>query len=285
MSKPITMNDLFNRYAKECIPKLAPRSQRDYSSIMVTLRQSFGHFAPADVKPRHIVAFLDVDKGKVRRNRMVTILSTVFKKAMCKWCIEDDLRNPCVGVERHETSPRTRYVTDEEYAAFRSMVPKVVQNAMDLALLTGQRQGDLVDLKWSQVKALGLKRDKWRLELQQGKTGKKLSIEITPALEAVLKRCRQHRVGKKNVWIPGEFVLQTRHDEGYTHDGFRAMWQRWQRVYARRGGKRFHFHDLRAKSASDAGSIEDAYARLGHISIAMTRRVYDRGVRHVKPLK
>ena len=45
------------------------------------------------------------------------------------------------------------------------------------------------------------------------------------------------------------------------------------------------FHDLRAKSVSDSGSIQEAFERAGHTSMAMTRGTYDRGIRKVTPLK
>jgi integrase len=57
------------------------------------------------------------------------------------------------------------------------------------------------------------------------------------------------------------------------------------RRHKKAGGVRFTFHDIRGKSATDSASLNDAYERLGHTSIAMTRRVYDRGTRKVTPLR
>src|SRR6202012_4590249 len=116
-----TMNDLFSRYEEECIPELQPRSQRDYRGILVYLRETFGRFEPREVTPRMVVDFLNVKKGRIHRNRMVTILSTVFNKAICRWCIEEELRNPCIGVERWPTKPRSRYITNEEFDGFRTI--------------------------------------------------------------------------------------------------------------------------------------------------------------------
>src|ERR1700748_2275008 len=105
----ITMNGLFDRYIEECIPELQPRSQRDYLGIMQMLRKICGEMRPAAVTPRMVVDFLQVTKGRIHRNRMVTILSTVFKKAIGKWCLELDLTNPCSVIERWPTKPRDRY--------------------------------------------------------------------------------------------------------------------------------------------------------------------------------
>jgi integrase len=267
-----TMNELFAKYEAECIPELEPRSQRDYRGILETLRHTFGHLQPSEVKPRHVVDFLDVKKGRIHRNRMVTILSTVFKKAIGKWCIQDDLRNPCTGVERWPTKPRQRYITDQEFDAFRATTCAQVQIAMDLALLTGQRQGDIVGLKWSQITKDML------IEIDQGKTGKKLAIVVSPAIEQVLDRA----------WLTGprgDYVLRTKWGRRYTDDGFRAMWQRSMRKWMRAGNENFHYHDIRAKSISDNKSLDDAYLLAGHIDIKMTRRTYDRNRRVVQPLR
>lgn len=274
------MNDLFDRYEKECVPDLQWRSQRDYLSILVVLRRTFGHLTPREVTPRMIVDFLEVKTGRVHRNRMVTILSTVFKKAICKWCIEDELRNPCTGVERWPMKPRSRYVTDVEFAAFRATVRPQVQMAMDLALFTGQRQGDIIGLRWERVKTDNLPRAKWHIEVDQSKTGRKLAIAISPAIEAVLDRAWL----AKPHW-PREYVIRTKWGKAYTGDGFRAMWQRYMRAWMKAGNENFHFHDLRAKAVSDNESLEGAYLLAGHTDSKMTRKVYDRSRRLVQPLR
>lgn len=275
MTPEITMNDLFDKYTIECIPNLQPRSQRDYRSIIKILRGPFGPKLPREVKPRNVVDFINVPKGRIHRNRMVTILSTVFKKAIGKWCIEDDLRNPCTGVERWPTKPRDRYVTTEEFDAFRATTRPQVQIAMDLALLTGQRQGDLINLKWSQIKNRG---GKDYIEIDQGKTGKKLAIFISPAVEEILNRAWQTS-------LKGEYVIRTKWGRKYSEDGFRAMWQRYCRAWEKLGNPRFHFHDIRAKSISDNPNFDAAYLLSGHIDPKMTRGVYDRNRRDVQPLR
>src|SRR6202012_5852660 len=121
--------------------------------------------------------------------------------------------NPCQHVVRHDSHPRTRYVTDEEFHAVRGIAPPAVQIGMDLALLTGQRQGDLLDLMWDQV-------EDDHIRLTQSKTGKALGIRITPALVDVLTRARQ----RAPMW-PRQFVIRTRTGEPFTHEGFRAAWQ------------------------------------------------------------
>ena len=266
-----TLQDLFDRYTAEVLPTLEPRTQKDYRRHLQVLGAVFGHMRPDDVTPKDVGKFLDVSKGKIQRNRIVAVLSAVYSKAVGRWYDAD--RNPCKDVERNPTKPRDRNVTDAEFNALYALASVRVQIAMDLALLTGQRQGDLLRLEWSKVTPEGI-------EFRQGKTGKRLLVSMSPALEAVLQRARSLLPH-----LPRAYVLRQRSGQPYTENGFRAVWQRTMRKYAKGGGVRFTFHDLRAKSGTDSETIQKAYERLGHSSMSMTRRVYDRGVRKVDPLR
>lgn len=226
-----------------------------------------------DLRPKDFGPFLDVPKGKIQRNRQLAVLSCAFSEAVGRWYWIE--RNVLKDVRRNPSQPRSRYVTDAEFEACKAIAPLRVRLAMDLALLTGQRQGDIITMTWAQVQDIGI-------VVEQAKTGKKLAIEITPALEAVLDKCWMIKGGGNE---GSDHVLPTRTGKPYTSEGFRACWQRTINAYVRSGGKRFTFHDLRAKSASDSETIDAAYQRLGHTSMSMTRRAYDRGVRKVKPLR
>lgn len=65
------------------------------------------------------------------------------------------------------------------------------------------------------------------------------------------------------------------------------MWQRFMdRVLTETKVKeRFTEHDLRAKCASDVGSLEHARALLAHAVSRLTQRVYRRKPERVKPLR
>jgi integrase len=273
-----TMNEVFDRYERECVPKLAPRTQGDYARHLKILREYFGNRVPSEIRPRDVGRFLDVSKGKQHRNKQVAVLSAVFSKAMGKWYVDGVDSNPCRNVERHESFPRTRYVTDEEFLAVHAIAPFTVKLMMDLALLTGQRQGDLLDLTWEQV---------WPeyIDITQGKTGKHLGIRITEALCKALLTAR-----RRPPMMPRWFVVRTRTGEPYTHEGFRALWQRVMADALERGviKTRFTFHDLRAKCASDkaaTGNMKQVSELLGHEDIELTKRVYCRNIIFVDPLR
>jgi integrase len=266
-----TLNDCFDRYERDVIPTLQPRTQKDYRRHLLILRKEFGHRHPDDMEAKDIGLFLAVSKGKIQRNRVVAVLSAVYTNAVGRWFVAK--HNPCMKVVRNESKPRDRQVLDHEYAGMYACAGPRLRVAMDLALLTGQRQGDLLKMKWKDVTPEG-----WTM--RQGKTGKRLMITMSPALQEVLERARAFLPH-----LPREYVLRNRKGKPYTENGFRAIWQAAMRRYVKKGGERFTFHDLRGKSATDASSLNDAYERLGHTNIAMTRGVYDRGVRKVSPLR
>ncbi len=240
----MVMNELLDRYVAEHVPTLTPRVQRDYGSIMVYLRASFGQMQAQDVKPGHIREFLDVEKGRVHRNRMVMILSHMFGKAITDWRI-DDVVNPCANIKRWPTTPRNRVVTDEELHTFRSDCPVPVQLAMDLASLTPLGQKEILGLMWQQVNMAGA-RTEWVINPD----GKRAPIPITPHLATVLIRARSMKPES-----PRQYVIRTKYGDRFTEDGFRAKWQRHMGKHVKAGRPRFNFLDLQQKGSSDSASL------------------------------
>lgn len=264
-----TLSDCFDRYLQEVLPSLAPRTQKDYRRHIAKLRATFGHMRPDELIPRDIGRFLDRLKGKIQANRQVAVLSAIYSKMVGRWyCAE---KNPCLHVERNPSKKRTRYVTDAEYEAVYRLASPRVQIMMELALRTYQRQGDLLTLKWEQVTPEGVL-------FRQSKTGKRLRVKRAPKLDLALERAR-----KLLPHLPREYVVRTRKGGPYTSEGFRACWQRLMKRAMRSGAlpERFTFHDLRAKAVSDTKEIQKAFEGAGHTNMAMTRGVYDRGIRDV----
>lgn len=266
--------ELLDKYHREVVPKLGERTQYDYAWHIARLKKHFGHIDVKALRPQDVGQFLDHPTGKISRNRTIAVLSACYTKAVGRWWLADV--NPCLKVERNETHARTRYITDAEFEVMRSLSPDRIRTIMEAALLTGQRQGDLLDLRWSQCGPDGV-------FFQQGKTGKKLIVDLTPALKEVLVRARRQHPW----WSPCEFVFRNTDSTRYTSEGFRANWQRYMRIALQRGllKLRYTFHDIRAKCVSDTKDLQDAMNRAGHTSMAMTRGVYDRAARRVPALR
>jgi integrase len=264
-----TVSEILDRFQRDYVPSLSPRTQKDYARHCRDLKRHFGHFIADDLKPRDFREFMDVRRGKIQRNKQLAVLSCAYSEAVGRWYMCD--RNPCRDVKRHPSRPRDREVTDAEFEGFMATVPFRMRLAMQLSVATGQRQGDILSLRWDQVDKLALK-----IRFKQAKTGKRLAVRITPYMRDLLVQCME-------MAPDGPYVIRRRDGDRYTSDGFRAIWQRYQRRWAKAGNERFTYHDLRARAAAKCRSIEEAMLLLGHQNISMTRRVYDRAERVVDP--
>lgn len=268
-----TVADYLDRYEREIVPTLAERTQKDYHKYLRTLREEFGHLHPDDVRPKDVGRFMDVPKGRIHRARIVAVLSAAYGFMVGSWYVAE--RNPCLQVKRPKNPPRDRYVTDDEYKAIHAIMPVRQQIAMELAYLCGQRQGDVLKLKWSDCGDEGI-------TFNQSKTGQSRLVLYSDALRETLARAKLILPD-----LPREYVVRTRKGTRYTSAGFRACWQRIMARAMKEGtiAKRFTFHDIRAKTVSDEDNVDTAQLRAGHTSKAMTLRVYSRKVRKVTALK
>jgi integrase len=84
---------------------------------------------------------------------------------------------------RCEETGRSRYVTDTEFEQVKAHAHFTVIDAMDLALLTGQRPADVLKFKRSDIRDGAL----W---IVQNKTGARLGINITGELAATIVSVR-----------------------------------------------------------------------------------------------
>ena len=267
---------------------LAPRTRTDYKRHLVTLRRVFGDRVAEELRPKDFGPFLfEVKRGRIQRVRQLAVLSAAFTQAVSSWYILPS--NVLRDVKRPKSKPRDRLIRKEEFEGLREAAPERMGLSMMLALLTGQRQGDILRFKWSDLRETmvedpenpGQVKTVTELHIYQAKTGKRLAIEVSPDLEAVLDRCWKLKGGGSS---GTEYILPTRTGAPYTSEGFRACWQRAMRKWMRRGNENFHFHDIRALAATRCKTPEMAMRLLGHTTLAMTLRVYRRGTERVKAL-
>jgi integrase len=232
-----TVNEMFDKYEKERLPELSARTKIDYARHIKTLRREFGEGVASALTRQEISDFMKVSKGKILRNRMLAVLSAAYREALDWGWIQG---NPCSLIERHVPQPKDRQLTEEEFQAARKLVAKAPRSGwrlalvMDLARYTGQLQGDIISLRWSQVNE-----EEGTILFRHRITRKKITVLVTPELRAVLDRAKQ-RSGKN------QYVVTTRAGMPYTSDGIRAMWQRFmQRKWKATGNDPFTFHDIR----------------------------------------
>ena len=264
-----TLSDIFDRYLIEEIPGKSPAYQKDQRAHIKRLCKVFGDARPDELTRQHVYQYLDARrKFPYAANHEIATLSHVFSKAI-RWGILDN--NPVKDIEYFPRKPRDRYVSDEEFWTVHRTMPPMFQVAMELAVLTGLRRGDLLALTRDNLTDDGI-------EVVTSKTDKALIIEWSDELRAVVQRALRH---PPQVRRP---IICTRKGTAYTGNGFATIWQLLMLKAVAGGVKRFQFRDLRAKSASD-DTLDASSARLGHESTAITQRVYRRKPRRVRPLR
>ena len=285
----LSMSNVFDRYLIEVLPGLAPRTQSDYRGYIENLRVVFGTAPPREVTAGHVSDYQAkrAERSVVQANREKSCLSAVFTAAL-KW--HAVATNPCRLIPKLRESERDRYVTDAEFTAVYKLASPMMQCAMDLATMTGQREGDLLKLSRSQLTEEGIAftigKSK-RRHPRHGKiveTAKKLIIEWTPELRSITERLKKLGPDIRPT------LLCNLQGKPFTSDGFRSNWHRLMERATTAGqdgtppalAERFTFHDLRAKSASD-DNLEGATERLAHEDPRTTQKVYRRKPRRARP--
>lgn len=212
-----------------------------------------------DVEPKDVADLIDQWKDAPRAgNAYRALLSLIMAHACRKGHIKI---NPVREVRGFTEAERSRYLTDDELKRIRAKCSDMTAALIDLALVTGQRIGDLLALKWSDVTDKGIV---FRPAKVKGKTAVAVPIRMTPRLDAVLKCCK---VATK---VGGLWVIRTRQGQPLTYHGAHSA---WKRACESAGVEDAHFHDLRHRALTDAERQgKDARRLGGHSSKAMTQR-------------
>jgi integrase len=257
---PKTIGQAMDRYIIEVLPDKAQRTQEDYMKAIGRLRPVFGHMPPKALKPRHVYKYMD-KRPATRANREKSTLSAIMSECV-RWGAVD--RNLVREVRRNEEKPRDRYVEDAELKGFKKHATPMILAYLEIRMLTGLRQGQILDLQRSAW-------DGKRLKAPGAKGGKTVIYEgpgLAGAVNGLLKLSRKGSLSM--------YLLSSRNGTRYTSDGFRSIWHRCMKKYCEAGGERFTENDLRAKVASDSRDLSTAAGRLGHQDERTTNRVYRR---------
>jgi integrase len=274
------MPSVIERYRREVLPTKKPKTQEQYESALGRLEEAFLAARLSQIKPLHVRQYLDRRSAKTAANREIAVLSAMFNWAREKGITE--AANPCAGVSRNRESGRDIYVTDEVLRVVRAEACPELVDAIDLALLTGQRAADVLKFRRTMISDGHL----WH---RQNKTGTKQGIEIVPGseFEKVLKRALERPRDATSLWM-----VQTSSGQPLT---VQTLQRRFQVARAAAAAKHpalaeqiraFQFRDLRPKAATDSGDLRSAQELLGHSDETTTARIYRRvrGTK-VKPLR
>lgn len=284
-----TIAALLDRYALEVIPTKAPKTQTEYRRYVVALRGPFGNVRLADLEPQHIYQYIDKRTAKVAATREIEVLSAAFTKAV-QWGLIK--AHPFKGEIRLEgEKPRDRYVEDWELRAALSIPSRrkkgsvgMVQAYLRIKLLTGLRQRDLLLLTMSDIQDDGIHVTPSKTAKS---TGKRMIYEWSPELRQVIEEAKAMRPAISPYLFCNRFGACYVDLEKGTANDWNNIWQKFMaRVLAETEIKeRFTEHDLRAKVASDADSLERAKQLMSHSDSKLTERVYRRRPERIAPTR
>ncbi|MCV2877634.1 tyrosine-type recombinase/integrase [Sedimentimonas flavescens] len=263
-------------HTKRGAPK-AESTLKEYRRMLTAIETRFGTLPiKALESPRVNAIFIDYheeiafDRPREADNRM-TVLCAVFNEAKRRGEIT---RNPLDGFERAYISNRAELIwTEADITRFMIDAPLELQQAMILAIHTGQRYGDLIRLRWSDY-------DNDVIRLVQSKTKAKVPVPVSAALKRMLSSMPRQ----------GPFIL-TRADgrPWHTERNDKELGKSWRRHMASAGfyPKPFeelskeekqqflHFNDLRGTAVTlltEAGcTIQQVCSITGHTLDSATR--------------
>lgn len=265
------MPALIAAWKREVMPRHAPKTRADESRMLDVIADSLVEFKAGELQAPDASEFLAAFRDKPRSfNAYRGLLRELMRFAIEKGHRRD---NPLAAIRTMPTPARTRYITDSELRRIkvggiygddgkRTRSGLMLAALIDVAYLTGQRIGDLLELRWKRdpadpdaphVSDAGLR---FRPAKTRGRTGAAVTIGWTPALREVVDRIRAlqaERLLKKRAdqrKVSG-LLFTSQDGTGYTYWGASSA---WRRAVRRAGVKDCHFHDLRAKALTDVES-------------------------------
>lgn len=245
-------------YREHIKKHLTRESWQHYRLALDNLDESFGKGKLEQIEPHHVKTYI-----LERTKKGAALFEKRVLSAMWNWARESGITataNPCAGVKFSKSEKRTigklgrrdKYVTDAEFQEVLLKAGPILQDAMELAYLTGQRPSDLLKMTRQDM------RDGTLLVVQV-KTGAKVPIRIEGRLKRVLERAlaRPRR-------IPSMYVIAA-------EDGQRLRYHAMNKQFVEaRGEATWQFRDIRAKTATDLPSIKRAQELLGHVDETTT---------------
>lgn len=265
------MSGLIDAYLENIARKdKAPRTYLNNLKEAKPLRRVFGLMDPQDVLPKDIYAYRR-ERGKaVASNREIALLSSIFQYALDLGVCN---ANPCRQVRRLKETPRDRAVSWDDYNAVHARAAPMMQCAMDLAYMTGLRQGRILRIHLNDIQADGLHASTGKLK------PRKHIYPLTDELLATVEKAKGIPTKLERMYL-----IVTRDGTPYTSDGFRANWIRLMRKSLKDGAltEPFTFHDIRSLAADEAANPQEL---LGHDDPRTTNRVYRRRPRKIEPLR
>jgi integrase len=286
-----TFAELAQRYRDSVLKEVRPSNKPVREGHLAWWEERFTGLTLADITPDVVAEGRDAlvakpyVKGKARTkrgvqilpkeykrsgatvNRYLATLSHMFTMAVKEWRLVD--RNPVLGVsKRKEARGRARFLSDEERDALLTACGKSnwepLYTLVLLAISTGARKGELINLKWTDVR---LDPKAARAVVHETKNGEPRTLPLVGKVLEALRGLKLKDSARSEYVFPQPSGLPGPYENFDAH---------WYEALESAEIEDFHFHDLRHTTASmlaaQGASLLEIADVLGHKTLAMVKR-------------
>jgi integrase len=258
--------------------QLAERTRKDYLRQIKIIERAFGDLpiaALSDPRTRNIV--LEWRERLALASRRQADYAWAVLARILAWALDRRRlvpANPCerAGLMYGGGDRADKIWTSQDESSFYARAPRHMHLPLLAALWTGQRQGDLLRLKWFSYDGtyIRLIQSKSIRRRKSGKRSKpvRVVIPVGAPLKAALDAARVGKSAQDNV------LLNSR-GEPWTSDGFRTS---WGKACAAAGIVGLTFHDLRGTAVTRlavAGCTEAEIAAITGHKLSDVRSIID----------
>lgn len=234
---------------------------------------AIGDYRLSSITTRDISTFLNQQKERtssITANHYARLIKRMLNLAV-KWSLLE--KSPAANIEKYKEKPhRERYLTKEELPLFLKALEELEDGlskaAIKLLLFTGGRRGEILSLRWDQVKL-----NEKRLFLPTTKNGKSRSILLNDRAMSILKTLEKDREHSERT-KESDYLFPSRGGSKRPHIlDLRIPFGKVCEAAAIDG---LRIHDLRHSFATLAlqggASLYDVSKLLGHSDISITQR-------------
>lgn len=262
---PITFKELVDRYVEIfCTQK----SFITKSNRLKVLMEYFGDRRLSQITYLDLELYRNKRKaiparGKKTRadasvNREMALISHLFNKATEWEMLETSPLKKGQRLMFKENNQRLRFLSEPEIEALLKACLPHLKPIVEVALLTGMRRGELLGLKWDQIR-------NGFIYLTETKSGKARQIPINDRLAEVFKEVRREKQ------LKSPYVFADSKGRRYYE-----VKRSFPSACRKAGIEDFRFHDLRHTFASHlvmkGVSLKAVQELLGHADLTMTMR-------------
>jgi integrase len=274
------------------VPEFSPSYRTLCQSAIVRLKNTFGDKRISDIAPNDIHQYLNTRSkkstvngrttgGNTIANREIEVLQNAFSWAVfSKGYLS---RHPFKDqIKFLPEKARTRYIEDWEITEMMTITSNrrkgsfhAVKAYIKIKLLTGMAKGDLLRLTELDLREDGIHIQRHKVAHS---TGKRTIYLWSEDLRQAIKEAIATRPARSTFLFCKKNGACYFNEKTGRAEGWESIWERFKKAVMEQTKvtENFTDHDLRAKTGSDAISVEEASKMLSHADTAVTRKHYRR---------